>query len=259
MTQLSKPLPFEISIYWISIFRAPTSSLRPILLNYSFTHKASVFLFSTPTRLGDFSSTTFPPTLSTISRFSSSVPTELGGFSLIDLAGFPSQFPYWVRKFFTKLPKWLHVWRGSRLREKTIVIPWSCDGLVKVIWSRLYVNGHVIPILSHHLLSTNLPTSFILKSYMPHFQLPTSFATVTSNSLSPPSYRLGYYLSYISTRSFWSRSPMRLSEPLLDWWLARKNYFQISAFCVRWWWSKRRSTKESHWRSHEWSGEKSAG
>ena len=140
------------------------------------------------------------------------------------------------------------------------------------MWLRLYVNRHVIPISSHFLLRIKLPTSFNLKSYMPHFQLPTSLATVTSNSSSPPSYRLGYdllsyrfgyNLPYISISSFWKRSPTCLTEPrpssLLDGRLARKDYLQISAFPVRWWWSKRRSTKESHWRSHEWSGEKSAG
>ena len=75
---------------------------------------------------------------------------------------------------------------------------------------------------------------FILKSYMPHFQLPTSLATVTSTLLSPPLYRLGYNLPYISTSSFWSRSPTRFTEPrpssLLDGRLARKDYLQISAF-----------------------------
>ena len=81
-----------------------------------------------------------------------------------------------------------------------------------------------------------LPTTihpFILKSYMPHFQLPTSLATVTSTSLLPPLsplYRLGYNFPYISTNFFWSKSPTRLLEPLLDCWLARKDYLQISAF-----------------------------
>ena len=81
---------------------------------------------------------------------------------------------------------------------------------------------------------------------MPHFQLPTSLATVTSTSSLPPSslsyrlgynllsYRLGYNLPYISTSSFWSRSPTCLTEPrpssLLDGRLARKDYLQISAF-----------------------------
>ena len=127
------------------------------------------------------------------------------------------------------------------------------------MWPRLYVNCHVILILIYFLLSTKLLTSFILKSYSPHFQFPTSLATVTSNSLLPLSYRLGYKPRYINTSFFQSRSHTRLSEPLLDCWLARKDYLQISAFPVRWWWSERRSTKESHWRSHEWSGEKSAG
>ena len=146
-------------------------------------------------------------------------------------------------------------------------MPWSHDGYVKVIWSRLYVNGHVILISSHLLLSNKLLTSFILKSYMPHFQLPTSFATVMSISSLPLSpslyqlgydlllYRFGYNLLYISISSFWKRSPTCLTEPrpssLLDGRLARKDYLQISAFPVRWWWSERRSTKESHWRSHE--------
>ena len=117
----------------------------------------------------------------------------------------------------------------------------------------------MISISSHSLLLTELLTSFILKFYMPHFQLPTSLATVTSNLLLPPLYQLRYNLLYISISSFWSRSPMRLSEPLLDCWLANKDYLQISAFPIQWWWSERRFTKESYWKSHEWSGEKSAG
>ena len=111
------------------------------------------------------------------------------------------------------------------------------------MWSRLCVNSHVIPI--------NLDSSF------------ASNRTVTSTSSLPPSsllYRLRYNLSYISTSSFGKRSPTCLTEPrpssLLDGRLARKDYLQISAFPVRWWWSERRSTKESHWGSHEWSGER---
>ena len=68
----------------------------------------------------------------------------------------------------------------------------------------------------------------------------------TSTSSLPPSsplYQLGYNLSYISTSFFWSRSPTRLTEPrpssLLDGRLARKDYLQISAFWIWWWWSKR--------------------
>ena len=94
--------------------------------------------------------------------------------------------------------------------------------------------------------------------------------TVTSTSSSPPSslsyrlgynllsYRLGYNLPYISTSSFWSRNPTRLTEPSR---LARKDYLQISAFLdpvvVERGGSSR--SMESHWRSHEWSGEKTAG
>ena len=130
-------------------------------------------------------------------------------------------------------------------------MPWLHDGHVKVMWSRLYVNGHVIPISSHLSLLTKLSTFFILKSYMPHFQLPTSFVTVTSTSLLPPLppsyrlgydlllYRFGYNLPYISISSFWKRSSTCLTEPrpsnLLDGRLARKDYLQISAFPNRWW------------------------
>ena len=99
----------------------------------------------------------------------------------------------------------------------------------------------------------------------------SSFAsnqTVTSTLLLPPSsfsYRLGYNFLYISTSSFWSRSPTCLTEPrpssLLDGRLARKDYLQISAFLdpvvVERGGSSR--SMESHWRSHEWSGEKTAG
>ena len=100
--------------------------------------------------------------------------------------------------------------------------------------------------------------SFILKSYMPLFQLrhrydSTSLSLLSyrlgynlpyistssfwshrydSTSSSLLSYRLGYNLPYISTSSFWSRSPTRLSEPLLDCWLARKDYLQISFYQV---------------------------
>ena len=78
------------------------------------------------------------------------------------------------------------------------------------------------------------------------------------------SYRLGYNLLYISTSSFWSRSLMHLTKPrpssLLDGWLVKKDYLQISAFLdlvVMEQGSSSRSMK-SHWRSHEWSGEKTA-
>ena len=47
---------------------------------------------------------TFPPILSTIFWFFSLVPNRLEGFSSINLAGFPYQFFYWVKRFFTKLP-----------------------------------------------------------------------------------------------------------------------------------------------------------
>ena len=101
--------------------------------------------------------------------------------------------------------------------------------------------------------------------------------TITSISLSPPSslsyqlgynllsYRLGYNLPYISTNFFWSKSLTCLTKPrpssLLDGRLARKDYLQISAFLdpvvVERGGSSR--SMESHWRSHEWSGEKTAG
>ena len=113
--------------------------LRPTPLNYSFTHKALVFFFSTPTALGSFSSTTFlPDFINDLLVFLLRFSTGLGSFSSIDLAGFFSQFFYWVRRFFTKLPKWLHVWQGLRLRGKAIVMPWSRDSNIP---------GHVIPIL----------------------------------------------------------------------------------------------------------------
>ena len=64
----------EISIYQISIFWAPTSSLRPTLLNYSLMHKAPVFLLSTPIELKGFLLTTsLSTTLSIIFWFSSLV------------------------------------------------------------------------------------------------------------------------------------------------------------------------------------------
>ena len=101
----------------------------------------------------------------------------------------------------------------------------------------------------------------------------SSFAsnqTVISTLLSPSSsllyrlgynlllYRLGYNLLYISTSSFWSRSPTHLMKPSR---IARKDYLQISVFLnpvvVERGGSSR--SMESHWRSHEWSGEKTAG
>ena len=51
-----------------------------------------------------------------------------------------------------------------------------------ITWFQLYVNVYVIPILipililTYLLLLTKLPLSFILKSYMPYFQLSTFFA-----------------------------------------------------------------------------------
>ena len=101
----------------------------------------------------------------------------------------------------------------------------------------------------------------------------SSFAfnqTVTSTSLSPPSslsyqlgynllsYRLEYNLLYISTSSFWSRCSMRLTEPSR---LTRKDYLQISAFLNLVVVQRKGSLRsiKSHWRSHKWSGEKTAG
>ena len=181
----------EISIHRISILWAPNSSLKPTPLNWSLTHKALVFLLSTPTGLGGFLSTTFLSDSNDLSVFLLSFPTGLGGFSLIDLsdflpqfshwvrrfftktkwlcfykqliinrlilflsfpmglggflsinlAGFLPQFSHWVRRFFTRLSKWLHVWRGSRLRGKTIVMPWlrDPDSVSMVTWSRYQV------------------------------------------------------------------------------------------------------------------------
>ena len=139
----------------------------------------------------------------------------------------------------------------SKVNKYLNIMPWSHDGYVTVIWSRLYVNSHVIPILSPPSLLTKLPISFILKSYIFHFQLSTSLATVTSILLLPPLsplYRLGYdlflyrfeyNLLYISISSFWKRSSTYLTKPrpsnLLDSRLAKKNYLQISAF-LNWWW-----------------------
>ena len=109
-------------------------------------------------------------------------------------------------------------------------------------------------------------SNFVFSGHVILIDLDSSFAynqTVASTSLLPPSsllYRLKYNLLYISTSSFWSRSPTRLTEPrlssLLDGRLARKDYLQISAFLVWWWWSERRSTIESYWGSHEWSGKR---
>ena len=63
-------------------------------------HKALVFLLSTLTRLGGFSSTIFLSDSNDLLVFFFSFPIELGGFSLINLSGFSSQFSYWVRSFF---------------------------------------------------------------------------------------------------------------------------------------------------------------
>ena len=86
----SKFLPFELQSHL----------LRPTPLNCSLTHKASVFLLSTPTGLGGFSSTTFLSDSNDLSVFLLSFPTGLGGFSSIDSSGFPPQFSHWVRRFF---------------------------------------------------------------------------------------------------------------------------------------------------------------
>ena len=57
-------------------------------------------------------------------------------------------------------------------------ISWSVMAWLQdlVTWFRLCVNSYVIPIWisPHPLLSTKLLTSFILKSYIPHYQLPIS-------------------------------------------------------------------------------------
>ena len=115
--------------------------------------------------------------------------------------------------------------------ESIIFVLDKCNAMVT--WSDSVSSSHVIPI--------NLDSSFAYNQ------------TVANTLLLPPSslsYRLGYNLLYISTSSFWSRSPTRFTEPrpssLLDGRLTRKDYLQISAFPVWWWWSKRRSTMESH-------------
>ena len=63
-------------------------------------HKALVFLLSTPTGLGGFSSTTFLSDSNNLLVFLLGFPIGLGGFSLIDLSGFPPQFFHWVKRFF---------------------------------------------------------------------------------------------------------------------------------------------------------------
>ena len=91
---------------------------------------------------------------------------------------------------------------------------------------------------------------FILKILHASLSTPTPLATT---SLSLLSYRLGYNLLYINTSSFWSRSSTRLSEPLLDCWLGRKDYLQISAFpdpVVVEQEGVPHALQESHWRSH---------
>ena len=154
-----------------------------------------------------------------------SFPTRLGGFS-------PSY-------------KWSYIYTPTRLTGLTSKREGNCNAMAT--WSDSMSSGHVI--------SIDLNSSFAFNQ--------TFNQTVTSTSLLPPLsllYRLGYNLLYISTSFFWSRSPTRLTEPrlssLLDGRLARKDYLQISAFPIRWWWSERRSTMESHWKSHEWSGER---
>ena len=63
--------------------------LRSTFLNYSLTHKASVFLLSTPTGLGGFLSTTFLSDSNNLLVFPLSFSTGLGSFSSIDSSGFP--------------------------------------------------------------------------------------------------------------------------------------------------------------------------
>ena len=92
----------QISIIKISIFQTLTSLLRLTPLNCSFIHKTSIFLLSTSTGLGGFLLTIFLLDFNDFLVFFLSFPIELGGFSLIDLSGFFSQFSYLVRRFFHK-------------------------------------------------------------------------------------------------------------------------------------------------------------
>ena len=97
-TQILMYRNFYPSNFYLSSFNL--NLLRPTPLNCSLTHKALVFLLSTPTGLGGFSSTTFLSDFNNLLVFLLSFLTELGGFLLIDLFGFFPQFSYWVRRFF---------------------------------------------------------------------------------------------------------------------------------------------------------------
>ena len=82
---------YTLNFYFLSF---NLNFLRSICLNCKLIYKVLVFLFSTLTRLGGFSLTTFLSNSNDFSVFLLNFPTKLGGFSLIDLFGFPLQFSY---------------------------------------------------------------------------------------------------------------------------------------------------------------------
>ena len=86
----------------ISILWAPNSLLRLTPFNCSFTHKASVFLLSTSTGLGGFSSTTLLSDFNDLLVFLFSFPTGLGGFSSINSSGYLLSFSTRLAVVFTK-------------------------------------------------------------------------------------------------------------------------------------------------------------
>ena len=130
----------------------------PDLLNLS--HNALVFLLKLPLGQEVFhrqlSINIFPPIIIdwSLSGFPPQFPViGLGGFSPATWLFKTHQLPYearmfslvfrfsspvsqWVRRFFTKLYSYLHVWQSSRLKGKPIVMSYSWDlQISSCMWS----------------------------------------------------------------------------------------------------------------------------
>ena len=100
----------------------------------SFIHKASIFLLSFSSRLESFLSIdplSGFPLLSSIIGLGGFWPTTWSFethqllyrariFSLV--SRFSSPISQWVKRFFTRLHSYLHIWRSWYLREKVIVM-----------------------------------------------------------------------------------------------------------------------------------------
>ena len=159
-----------------------------------------------------------------------SFATGLGGFSSIDLTGFPLQFFYWVRRFFTKLPITMTT-RSTGLTSKR---EGNCNSLVTR-------PSHVIPTVCQWSrdLNINLNSSFtsnqtsnifhlILHTSLSASNLPCINSDITSHTLAPALFE-AKVLHVLQSRGQTACLMAGLWE---------KTTYRSAPFWIRWWWSK---------------------